>query len=185
MTVKRAREMPAPVIIKPEALEKLIAQGLKKVEIARHLGVSSTAVTKAIRKYGLTIAMIAATGKAAAPARTVYQVGGVVEKRHRALEILAELANKVKDELHWIEESIPRTQDAEYREWLEQKLKFMAEIRKVIVSMADVGYRLYQVAAVEQALKIMLEEIGRESVECQTRIRDRLARANINLPVVG
>ena len=170
-------------------LERLLSEGKRTKDIAQHFGVTTGAVSQAKRRLGVAVAAVAATQMTAPPVRVtpvaVQAAGGIVEKRNQAMEILAELASKVNRELSWIEDTIPPGMDGEYRQWVEQKLKHVAEIRKVVTAMADVGSKLYQVSVVEQALRVMLEEIGHESPECKRRIRDRLARCSINLPMAG
>lgn len=51
--------------------------------------------------------------------------------------------------------------------------------------MADIRAKIYNVEKVEKALLIMYEEIGKESIDCQKRIRDRLKRAAIYLELNG
>lgn len=175
--------------IDPKELKALVDAGKRNKEIAEHFGVTSGAVSQAVKRLQVALAATAATQMIAPPTRktpvSLQAAGGLVKKRNKAMEILAELANKVNDELTWIETNIPQTQDSEYRAWLEQKLKYMAEVRKVVSAMADVGTKLYQINVVEQALVVMLEEIGCESADLQKRIRDRLARSCIYLPILG
>ena len=64
-----------------------------------------------------------------------------VERKDAATEHLLFLADKAKAELEWIEQSVPPKTDADYREWQDQKLKFAAEMRKLISAMADIGYK--------------------------------------------
>ncbi|MFC1891860.1 hypothetical protein ACFLZT_05650, partial [Thermodesulfobacteriota bacterium] len=82
-----------------------------------------------------------------------------------------------------IEKEVPPKTDADYRDWQNQKLKFAAEMRKLISGMADISYKLYQANEISEILRIIDEEIGCESEECQKRIRDRLqSRQNIRFP---
>ncbi len=49
-------------------------------------------------------------------------------------------------------------------------------MRKLITAVADIGYKLFQANEVAEIFAIIDEEIGRESVECQARIRERIQR---------
>jgi hypothetical protein len=114
------------------------------------------------------------------------------QRKDAATEHLLYLADKAKFELDWIQNTVPPQNDADYREWQNQKLKFAAEMRKLISAMADIGYKLFQVSEMTEILKIIDEEIGNESSECQRRIRERLQRRrnfrfpiNLDKPTIG
>ena len=85
-------------------------------------------------------------------------------------------ADKARKELEWIESSVPPKADADYRSWQDQKLKFAAEMRKLISAMSDIAFKLFKAEEVNEILNIIDQEIGCESTECQQRIRDRIRR---------
>jgi hypothetical protein len=151
--------------------------------------VTTGAVSQAVRRLQVALAATVAT-RVVSPATRVTPVslqaaGEIVKKRNRSLEILERMANKIADRLVWMEQNVPQENGAEYRQWLEQMVKHEAEIRKIVSTAVDAATKIYNVALVEQALVITLEEIWSESPECQKRIRDRLARANIHFPVLS
>lgn len=147
--------------------------GLGVVQIADKLGVSKGAVSKILKQMGIYVT------RAAVEVAPEY-----VEKKDAATDHLLFLAEKARKELEWIETSVPPKNDADYRAWQDQKLKFAAEMRKLIAAMADIGYKLFQANEVAEALRIIDEEIGNESTECQRRIQERLQRRkDIRFPV--
>ena len=131
---------------------------------------SEAAISKAVRRFNVTIARDVATKHAPE----------FVNKRETAMDRLMNLANACEDELKWIAETVPPSKSTGYQVWQDQKIKHVAEIRKLISAMADIRVKIYHVESVEKALKVMYQEIGNESLECQKRIRDRLQRASIN-----
>jgi DNA-binding MarR family transcriptional regulator len=154
-------------------VKELFDSGSKVTEIANKLGCTKGTISKILKEMGLEVT------KAAVKAAPEY-----VEKRADATDHLMYLAEKARNELEWIEKTVPPQGDAEYREWQNQKLKFAAEMRKLIAAVADIGYKLYQVNEVTEVLRIIDEEISCESTECQKRIRDRIQRRrNIRFPV--
>ena len=156
--------MPAPSIDHLKVKE-LHDKGMKVTEIAEELGFTKGGISKALKKMNLAVAN---TAMVAAPQ---YE-----QKKRDATEHLMFLANKAKSELEWIESTVPPKKDEEYRKWQNQKLKFCAEMRKLINTMADIGYKLFLIDEVKEILLEIDEEIGRESKECQARIRSRLKR---------
>lgn len=161
--------MATPQKIDLVELDRLINEDKSTSEIARHFGCTPGAVSQAKRKLGVAVAKDAATR--AAPV--------LVERKQTAMDRLLNLADRCDEELEWIKEAVPPTTDEEYRHWQGVKIKHVAEIRKLISAMGDIRFKMYQVEKVERALKIMFEEIGNESKECQKRIRDRLERSSM------
>ncbi len=148
-------------------------EGGTVTEIAKKLGCTKGAVSKVLKEMGIHVS------KAAVAHAPKY-----ADRRDAASEHLMELVRRAKYELDWIEDSVPPTTGAEYREWQNQKLKFAAEMRKLIGSMADIGYKLFQATEVAEVIKIIDEEIGNESPGCQQRIRERLqARRDYRFPL--
>ena len=156
-----------------EQVEKLHDAGLGVVEIANKLTVSKGSISKILKQMGIYVT------RAAVKVAPEY-----VEKKDAASDHLLFLAERARHELEWIETTVPPKDDAEYRAWQDQKIKFSAEMRKLISAMADIGYKLFQASEVTEALRIIDEEIGNESLECQRRIRERLQlRRDIRFPV--
>jgi len=154
-------------------VRQLSDKGVKGVEIAKRLGISKGTVSKILKKMGVECA------KVVIPAAPKYEA-----RQDAATKHLLFLADKAKSELDWIEKTVPPTNNSEYRAWQDQKLKFAAEMRKLIAAIGDIGYKLFQAGEVAEVLRIMDKEIGLESKECQERIRDRIQRRRaIRFPV--
>ena len=148
-----------------EKIRQLHDQGWKLERIAREVGGTKGAISKALKKMGRAVA------QAAVEAAPRYE-----SKCDQATEHLLFLCNKARNELDWIELSVAPSTTDEYRAWQDQKLKFGAEMRKLISSIADIGYKLFQAEEISEILEIIDQEIGYESKECQERIRDRIMR---------
>ena len=146
-----------------EMIRKLRDDGWKLDRIALELGTTKGAVSKALKKMGRAVTA------AAVEAAPRYE-----RKRDMATDHLLFLCDKARGELQWIEETVPPETTGEYRAWQDQKLKFAAEMRKLIAAVADVGYKLFQTEEVREILEIIDQEVGYESPECQKRIRDRI-----------
>lgn len=149
-------------------------QGLGVVAIAEQLGVTKGAVSKAIKKLGREV-----TKCAVAEASTHHS------QKNAATEYLFYLCNKARNELEWIEAEVEPAKTEDYRAWQDQKLKFAAEMRKLISAISDIGYRLFMSEEVAEILQIFDEELGLESPECQKRVRDRIERRRaIRFPAI-
>lgn len=154
-------------------VRELHDNGAKVVDIAAELGCGKGTISKILKAMGLEVA------KAAVSAAPRYE-----KRKNQATEHLLYLADRARVELDWIESTVPPKKNADYREWQNQKLKFAAEMRKLINTITDVGYKLFQISEMAEILKIIDEEIGNESKSCQLRIRERLQRRrNIRFPV--
>ncbi|NLX31245.1 MAG: hypothetical protein GXY78_05865 [Deltaproteobacteria bacterium] len=146
-------------------VKELYDKGLNLADIARETGSTKGAICKVLKQMNIAVT------KAALPAAGAY-----VEKKETATDHLLFLVGKMKDELSWLEEEVPRATDPEYRAWQAQKIAFSGEMRKLITAIGDIGYRLFQANEVAEVLRIIDEEIGHESAECQARIRERIKR---------
>jgi hypothetical protein len=155
-------------------IRELSDTGATVTKIAETMGTTPGAVSKVLKKMGI---QVAAVMMAAAPE---YK-----EKKNAATEHLFYLCDKARKELEWIEAEVVPDKTEDYRAWQDQKLKFAAEMRKLISAISDIGYRLFQVDETTEILRVMDEEIGCESAECQARIRDRIERRRaIRFPVI-
>lgn len=154
-------------------VKELHDKGMQVTEIANKLGVTKGAISKILKAMGVAIAKT-----------TVVKARKYEKKQDAATDHLLFLANKARQELEWIEEEVPPKTDADYRAWQDQKLKFAAEMRKLISAIADIGYKLFQNKETSEVLRIIDEEIGNESKECQRRIRERLRqRRDVRFPM--
>jgi DNA-binding MarR family transcriptional regulator len=156
-----------------DKVKELFDAGLNATDIAKELSATKGAISKVIKSMNLEVV------KAAVEVAPQY-----VERKDTATDHLLYLTDKARAELDWIEKEVPPKKSAEYRAWQDQKLKFGAEVRKLISAMGDIAFKLYQANEVAETLKIIEEEIGCESPECQKRIRDRIKRRrDIRFPV--
>ncbi len=156
-------------------VKELQEKGLNVTEIAKELGCSQGGVSKVLQRLNLDVA------KQACPVAPA-----IVEKQTTATEQLVYLVGQMRKELDWLEREIPQEATPEYRLWQDQRVKFSAEIRKLISALGDIAYKLFQANEVAETLRIMDEEIGCESLECQQRIRARLERRrNIRFPALA
>ena len=156
--------MPRKARVDRQKVWELNESGVKGTEIAKRLNCSNAAVCKILKesKY---------VSRAAVSAAPKYE-----RKKDKATSHLLWLCERAQKEIDWIESEVPRTDGKEYRHWLDQKLKFSAEMRKLIGSIADIGYKLFQVEEINEILRIIDEEIGKENEDCQKRIRERIQR---------
>ena len=153
-------------------VKQLYDKGVRPVEIAKKLNCTKGAISKILKLMNLEVT------KAVVSEAPKYE-----KRRDAATKHLLYLADKAKGELDWIESTVPPKNDSEYRDWQNQKLKFAAEMRKLISAMADIGYKLFQVEEINEVIRTIDEEIGRESESCQKRIRERIQRRrNIRFP---
>lgn len=148
-------------------LKALHGRGLSVTAMAQELGVHKGTVSKQLKKLNLAVATEVMRPQVASK---------FVRKNDQATQHLLFLADKAKNELDWIEKTIPPKDTKTYREWQEQKLKFCAEMRKLISAVADIGYKFYHTKEVKEILEIIVEEIGHESQECRKRIQERIER---------
>jgi len=174
-------------------LNEMVHSGVMTKDIAAHFGVTSAAISRAKRRFNVAVARDSANREAPAE----------VDRSGTAMDSLMGLIDRCERELSWIDMEVPQPTihnhpegmtpaeidrhtaaiSEEYREWQNTKLKHVAEIRKIIKTLGDLRLRFFHQATVEKALLIMFKEISRESPECQRRIRNRLERASIILPV--
>ena len=150
-----------------EKLKTLHSQGLGVTAIAKELGVHKGTASKQLKKLKLAVATEVIRPQVAKK---------FVKKNDAATEHLLFLAEKARTELEWIEKEVPPKTTEEYQRWQDQKLKFAAEMRKLISAMADIGYKLFHTEEVKEIMEMILEEVGNESPDCQKRIHERIER---------
>jgi DNA-binding Lrp family transcriptional regulator len=135
------------------------------VEIAKRLGVHKGNVSKALKKLSRDV--------------TRCVVPAAVEQYEKKTALMESLSFFVSDYMQLYKagsKGKPPESAAEYAAWLDCQLKLGAESRKVVTAIADISYKMFQAEEVAEILRIMDEEIGLESPECQKRIRDRIER---------
>lgn len=158
------------VKIDKKQLNKYLSEGKNQSECARLFNVSEAAISKAVKKFNFAVIQ-----------NVAKQADELVVTKRTAMDRLMDLVGKCENELQWIEETHPPSEKEDYQTWQDQIIKFAAETRKLINTMADIRTKIYHVESVERTLKVIYEEIGKESLETQKRIRDRLQRSEISL----
>jgi hypothetical protein len=146
-------------------IAELHGQGLRVAEIARRIGANKGNVSKALKKLDRDV--------------TRCVVPAAVEQYEKKTALMESLFFFVSDYMRLYKagsKGKPPESAAEYAAWLDCQLKVGAESRKVITAIADISYKMFQAEEVAEILRIMDEEIGLESPECQKRIRDRIER---------
>lgn len=162
--MSKAKKSKGPIKrIDREKVLELHDRGFGVTAIARELGCSKGSISKILKALGVQVV------KANVQVATRY-----VEKKNTAADHLEHLAGKLRDELDWIEQTVPPKNTKEYRDWQDQKIKFAAEMRKLIRSMGDIAAKIYQAQHVQEVLAIVIEEVGGESPACRRRIIERI-----------
>jgi predicted transcriptional regulator len=156
-------------------LQALHSAGMSVTEMAEALGVDKSNVSRQLKKLGLAVAAVTVRRTAENAARDKTATEHYKEE-NAAIKHLLFLADKAKSQLEWIEETVPPQATKEYREWMDSKLSWAAEMRKLIDAMSDVGYKLFHTEEIKEILGIILDEIGNEAPDCQKRIYARIER---------
>ncbi len=162
--------MPYAIKIDRIKLNEYISEGKTQADFARDYNVSPAAVSKAVRRFNLALAQNVST----------RQAGQLVDTKKTAMDRLMDLVDKCEKELAWVEEKHPPSEDKDYKDWRDQKIKHMAEARKLITAMADIRTKIYDSERPEKAYIIMLEIISEASDELKKKIRDRFQRSAIH-----
>ncbi len=153
---------------KPLNYDRIVAlhdKGLKGAEIARQIGATKGAVSKALKKLGREVTRCA-----------VAEAAAHHEKKTALMESLFFFVSDYMRLYKAGGKGKPPESAEQYEAWLDCQLKLGAESRKVVTAIADISYKMFQAEEVAEILRIMDEEIGLESPECQKRIRDRIER---------
>jgi DNA primase len=146
-------------------IRELSDEGVSVTKIAEQMNTTRGAISKVLKKMGR---QVTAAAVEAAPKHH--------DNKNAATEHLFFLCDKARNELEWIEDTVEPSTTEDYRAWQDQKLKFAAEMRKLITAISDIGYRLFMAEEVAEILQIFDEELGLESPECQKRVRERIER---------
>lgn len=150
-----------------QQVKELFGEGKKVTEIAKELDVSKGSISKILKDMGLSVALVPTTGEAAV---------AYVETVEEELSYYTALFEKVEDKLKWIEDTVPQEASDNYRAWIEQTLKYLAEARKLLNAKTDTKYKLFKGVDIQELIQIINEEIACESIECQQRIAERFKR---------
>lgn len=146
-------------------LEKYVRQGLGVVQIAKKIGVTKGAVSKALKRLEVGITKDVAL-------RTAPKIA---DKKIDAMAQLSKINQSIHKELKYLEEEIDKSTSQEERISLQdQKLKHTAEIRKELNLLLSIISTLYNAEEVSAFQRITLEEIGHAAPEVRQRILERL-----------
>jgi len=145
-------------------LDQLVRQRKTVSQIAKELGVTKGAVSKAMKRLNVAITKDV----------TLRSAPEIVDRQLNAMDQLKRINGLINNELDYIERNIETASGEERKELQEQRLKHVAEIRKQLGLLLDIAQALYdaeEVAAFQQAV---LEEIGHAAPEVQDKIVSRL-----------
>ena len=145
-------------------LEQLVSEGNGVSQIARKLGVTKGAVSKAIKR--LNIAFTKDVALRTAPK--------IADKKIDAMGQLTRVNDLINDELNYIQTIIQTTSGPERKELQAQQLKHVAEVRKQLGLLLNIAEALYNAEEVAAFQQIVLEEIGNAAPDVRDRILHRL-----------
>lgn len=145
-------------------LEKLVRDGLGVSQIARKLGVTKGAVSKALKRLNVAISKDVALRSAPE----------IVDQKLDAMGQLTRVNGLINNELDYIEEHISTASGDKRKQLQDQKLKHVAEVRKQLSLLLNIAQTLYNADEVAAFQQIVLEEIGNASPEVRHKILSRL-----------
>ncbi len=145
-------------------LEQLVSEGNGVSEIARKLGVTKGAVSKAIKR--LNIAFTKDVALRTAPK--------IADKKINAMTQLTKVNDLINDELNYIQTIIQTASGTERKELQAQQLKHVAEVRKQLGLLLNIAEALYNAEEVAAFQQIVLEEIGNAAPDVRDKILHRL-----------
>ena len=145
-------------------LEKHVRQGLGVVQIAKAMGVTKGAVSKALKRMEVGITKDVAL-------RTAPQIAN---KKIDAMDQLTGINSSIQKELVYLEEQIDGASHEDRISLQNQKLRHTAEIRKQIGLLLTIVSTMYNAEEVSAFQRIVMEEIGHASPEVKQRILQRL-----------
>jgi len=145
-------------------LERLVSEGNGVSQIARKLGVTKGAVSKAIKRLNIAVTKDVAL-------RTAPKIA---DKKIDAMTQLTKVNDLIHSELNYIQTTIQTTSGTERKELQAQQLKHVAEVRKQLGLLLNIAEALYNAEEVAAFQQIVLEEIGNAEPEVRDRILHRL-----------
>ena len=147
-------------------------QGLTVIGIAKELGVTKGAVSKALKRLGLEVVKCA-----------VKEAQQHYEHKSDILGGLSYLFNDLLGKYKLANEGQPPRSAAQLAEWLGSELGISGEVRKIASTIADIYWKVYGVEQVTEFMRIVEEELLNESEELQRRVKDRFnRRLSLRLP---
>jgi hypothetical protein len=144
------------------AIAELHDRNMKGVDIAKQLGISTGAVSKAIKKLGLEVVKCAVR-----EGREHY------ESKNDILGGLSYLFNDLLGKYKTGNQGATPRDAAALAAWLGPELGISGEVRKIAAVVADIYWKIYGVEQVTEFMRIVEDELANESEELQKRVRDR------------
>lgn len=141
-------------------LEKLVREGNNVSQIAKKIGVTKGAVSKALKKLDVAISKDVALRSAPE----------IVDKKIDAMSQLIKINQLINTELDYIEGNIKTASDAERKQLQDQKLKHVAEVRKQLGLLLNIAQALYNIDEVKLFQETVLGVIGNASPELRQKI---------------
>jgi hypothetical protein len=143
-------------------------RGLKVIEIAKELGATKGAISRAIKKLGREVVKCA-----------VKEAEQHYEHKSDILGGLSYLFGDLMKMYQRDNRGEPPENAAALAVWLGPQLGLSGEARKVATVIADIYWKIYGVEQVTEFMRIVEEELLNESAELQKRVRDRFDRRRI------
>lgn len=167
--------MPRAWKIDLEKLQRLHEAGKTGVDMARELGVGPPAISKALKKLGLARVQDVVLKKAEK----------INSRKLDAMKQLEKINRAIERQLDEIQGELGKASGEQKATLRDAQIKHTAEIRKQLDLLLQIGKALYGVEEVAAFQKIVLEEIGCESLECRNRILKRLQSRRTTSGLVG
>lgn len=145
-------------------LDQLVREGNGVSEIARKLGVTKGAVSKALKKLNQKVA--ADVTMRAAPA--------IVNRQIDLAAQMAKINDVVNAELDSIRDSLAEAKGEDLEKLRDQQLKHVGELRKQVGLITDILRGLSDSREIAHFMQIVLEEIGDAAPEVRQKIYERL-----------
>lgn len=168
--------MAALRVITDDQIRHFLSQGMTITEIAKRCNLTKGAISQRVKKLSEEAKQNVNKDL------VVRSAPEFVDNKLDAMSQLRRINDSILGELNHIETEIQLTTGKKRKFWTEQRLKHVAEIRCQLSLLLEVARTFYNADEVAAFTQIVLEEIGRESQECQQRILQRL---NERCPVAG
>jgi hypothetical protein len=147
-------------------LERLVKEGNGVSEIARKLGVTKGAVSKRLKALNVAITKDV----------TLHHAGKIVEKKLDAVAQLEKINQAINVELDRIQEDLKEAKGDGRLALQMIQIKHSEEIRKQLALQLDIFKALYDITAVAEFQKEVLEAIGNASPEIRDQIIHNLQK---------
>ncbi len=155
----------AKALIDADTLRRLVDEGVSQADVARHFGVSESAVCQRLKKLKMLTSRVAALEKA----------GEVVEEKLSAAQRLEKVQDIIDRELAWAvgKANQPGADRAALAEVI---LRFAGEVRQQLTLQLNITRTLIDLRVVKEFHDTVVEVIREESPETARRITERLKK---------